>query len=263
MGISWTMIRNRIKIFSALFLLVSSPIFAATLTPYTMALKASKYGSFTLTLRGEQQLQQRPDGAWNLTLSTKNPFISVLEQSTFWWKDGHTVPSRYVSNNRIALSQTKQDIVFDAKKQQIRVSTKDGNRTFPHDSDVQDVGSFQINLMQRLENQFLNLTAQERDQKAAAMVGEHFSYVVQEWTEQSTFVFTVTRHAIIESAVGMLSALLLIQRDPKHPSVSKYYWVAMDYGFIPIKVEQYSGSKLTSRIELQSGSFGGRPIVGF
>ena len=260
---SWIMIRTRLSLISALCILISSPIFGAALTPYTMALKASKYGSFTLTLKGEQQLQQRADGAWNLTLTTKNPIISVLEQSTFAWKDGHTVPIRYLSNNRVALSQTKQDMVFDAEKQQIRVTRKEGTRTFPRNSDVQDVGSFQINLMQRLAKQFSQLTAQQRDEKADAMVGEHFSYVVQEWTEQSTFVFTVTRHAIIETGVGMMSAMLLIQRDPRHPSVSKHYWVAMDYGFIPIKVEQYSGDKLTSRIEIHSGTFGGRPIVGF
>lgn len=256
------MVSLRRKIQTALLLSVVSTLLHASLTPYTMALKATKFGTVNLTVNGEQALQPNADGSWSLTLTTKNPLVSVFEQSTFAWMDNTSIPMRYHSNTRVALSRTKKTMEFDRTRSVVRIYDKDKANIFTLKEDVVDLGSFQVNLMQHFRAEFESLSAQASQEKITALIGESYAQLVQGWTKQSALEFSVVRLEVLDTPAGKLNTLLLYENNPKNPAVSKRYWVAVDYGFIPVKVEQYRNSKIESRIEIQSGQYGSVVITG-
>jgi|GEM_PF-896945 hypothetical protein len=262
MDIIWKMAHLKRTLQATLLLCLYSGLLQAGLTPFTMSLKATKFGTVDLSVNGEQSLQPNSDGSWSLTLTTKHPLVSLSEVARFAWMDTESLPISYTSNARVGLSKKEKSMEFDRERAVIRVITKEKATIFNMSDDVVDLGSFQVNLMQHLRDEFLSLSQGAVQNKIAVLLGETYSQVVQDWDKQSTLEFTVIRVQVLDTPAGKLNTLLLYENNANRPSVSKRYWVASDYGFIPIKVEQYRNGKIESRIEIQSGQYGGTPIVG-
>lgn len=228
-----------------LLFFISTSLMGFEIKPYQLELQAKRFGRIDITISGSQSLKPVSGNHWLYTLTTNSSFFKILEKSQFIWQNDAVTPIKFESSSRIAFVRNNESIVFDRHDEKIRVERKKGHSTYKYLPKIMDPSSFQVKLMHEL--------------------GEgkkHFTYSIQELKRQTEYIFNVTGQSWFKTPMGYLKVLKLEQNILNRPNENKYYWVAEEFGFIPVLIETHVNGKIESQVKVISGRYNGIEIKG-
>lgn len=225
-------------------------IIQAEPTPFRAVYKA-KYKGIPVVAEGIRELTKLDDNHYLLTASVKSWLISITEQSAFTWQPGKgPVPEEYQYHRRGIGRDRDAILKFDWSTHQVLndVQSKPWKMTIP-DGAMDKLG-YQVKMRADLQHYY-----------SQAIQKPKLSYVIADGGRLKTYNFKILGDEYIDTPVGKLDTIKLARfRD--NDKRSTIFWLAKDWQFLLVRLEQVASGKGTFNLFLTKATVNGVDVRG-
>ena len=195
-----------------------SPASDFQLTPYQLIYRASYNG---MPIDADRQLQQRPDGSWELATTASNFLASIREQGTFGIDKNGSIRNYGYQYKRSVFGKKKtEDLVYDHAN---------NTATYTSDKKTRQVS---------LERDYLNrLSYQVQLRRDLASGAKQLEYQVISRGRLKTYLFEKAGEEILETPLGAVRAIR-VDRIREDDDRQTALWFAPDLDYLLVKLWQ-------------------------
>lgn len=225
-------------------------IIQAEPTPFRAVYKA-KYKGVPVVAEGIRELKKLHDNHYLLTASVKSWFISITEQSAFTWEPGHRLLPEEYQYHRRGIGRDRDAVLkFDWSIHQVLndVQSKPWKMTIP-DGTMDKLG-YQIKMRADLQRYFSQTTQKPK-----------LSYLIADGGRVKTYNFKILGDEYIDTPVGRLNTVKLA-RFRKNDKRSTIFWLAKDWQFLLVRLEQVESGKASFNLFLKQATVNGIAVRG-
>jgi hypothetical protein len=217
-------------------LALEPPVFEARYLAEAMGLNATAHRVQTRSEDGLYTLENR------LRLTLLGATVgTVTETSAFRWQDGRVMPERY-RYSQTGLSAREETVDFDWQTMRAR-SSRDGDFwTLPLASGVQDKLSYSQNL--------------RTDIDARGLTQMHYAILDTDEIEEQ--VYDLVGEETLQTPAGALPTVKIERGRTGSSSRRTTVWLARDWHYLLVQVEQVSESGNLTRLTLESATVNGQ-----
>ena len=232
----------------ALSLLLScsaQSIFAFELKPFSVTYTAD-WTSVPVSGSAKRTLEHQSDGNWALNFDASMLVTNFNEQSTFK-TEGNTLLPQYYLLKRTSFGRIKQiEYRFDWATKSIIGSDRGDAVKLPLNRGILDKSTYQVALQ-------YDLAAGKRS----------MSYQIVDGDEIDTYDFRVLDEEAVQTRVGRVMAVKVERvRDPNHSKRQTILWLAKQWDYLLVQLQQIEKDGKEYKIVLEQGSLGGKELKG-
>jgi hypothetical protein len=158
----------------------------------------------------------------------------ITERSRFTVAAGQLRPAAFSYEDGSRKGDDNYSIAFDAAAGSVRISSQAGNQTLTYEADLLDRGSLQVALMQGL---------------AACRVPGAIRYVDDDGIR--TYDYQRLEDRDTATGLGTVATVRLSQQRAGS-SRRTIIWFARDYGYVPVRIEQFRDGEVDTEFTLAS-----------
>lgn len=216
------------------------PVFEARYLAEAMGLSATAYRVQTRSEDGLYSLEN------SLSLTLLGATVgTVTETSDFRWEDDQLIPVRY-RYSQTGLSAREETVEFDWQAMSAR-SRRDGNTwTLPLTAGVQDKLSYSQNIGTDIDARGLT----------------QMRYAIVDTDEIEEQVFALVGEETLQTPSGALRTVKIERVRAGNSSRRTTVWLARDWRYLLVQLEQVSGSGNLTRLTLESATINGEALQG-
>jgi hypothetical protein len=234
-----------------LMLLQFAPwISCAEPTPFRAVYKAT-YKGIPVAAEGIRELTQLSDGSYLLTNSVKSWLASVSEQSLFSWHPGDQLLVEEYQYHRRGIGRNRDAVLkFDWSIHQVLndVQSKPWKMTIP--DGVMDKLGYQIKMRSDLQHYYSQSTETP-----------DLSYQIADGGRLKTYNFKTLGEEYIDTPVGRLNTVKIV-RIRNNDKRSTIFWLAKDWDFLLVRLEQVKSGKNSFNLFLKKATVNGSEVRG-
>jgi hypothetical protein len=235
-----------IRIVSLLFLgLFTSLSSLAEPAPFRAVYKAD-YKGLPVSAVGIRELKVAPNGEYILSSSAKSFLATVTEQSRFRIEEQKLIPLEY---------QYKRSGVGRNKKIDLKFDWSEGKAS-------DEAEGWEIDITPGILDKLLYQFSMREDLERAALKNEPWpsmTYQIADDGRLKTYDFKVTGEEELETPVGKINTVKVI-RVRKSEDRSTTFWLAPDYEFMLIRLQQIEKKNRGFELHLEEAEFNGKQI---
>lgn len=209
--------------------------------PFEATYKA-KYSGFDITAirslqsQGDSQLLQFNATSW---------MANIEEQSQFHWGEhGFLVPEKYTYQRKVLGKKRQADLTFDWEQKQVTNAVQDSTWRMALPEIALDKLGYQLQLRKDLIN---NRT-----------IG---TYSIADGGRLKTYEFAILGEEVVETPLGKLNAIQ-IKRIRKNKKRTTHIWLAKDWDYLIVKLQQVEKGGKAYEINLSSARVGDQNVTG-
>lgn len=217
-------------------LALEPPVFEARYLAEAMGLNATAHRVQTRSEDGLYTLENR----LRLTL-LRATVGTVTETSAFRWRDGRVIPERY-RYSQTGLSAREETVDFDWQAMSARSSRDEESWTLSLTGGVQDKLSYGQNIGTDIDARGLT----------------QMRYAVLDTDEIEEQVYELVGEETLQTPVGALPTVKIERGRPGNSSRRTTVWLARDWHYLLVQVEQVSESGNLTRLTLESATVNGQ-----
>lgn len=210
--------------------------------PFKATYKA-RYSGFDIT--AERSLQALADGNYALQFNARSWVANIDEQSNFrWGEHGYLIPGEYTYERKV-LGKTRQaHLLFDWPNKQVTNAVQDSTWRMQLPDIALDKLGYQLQLRKDLINK-----------------RELGPYSIADGGRLKTYEFAVLGKALIETPLGKFNAVH-VQRIRKNNKRATHIWLAEDWDYLIVKLQQIEKGGKAYEINLSSATLGEQVVTG-
>lgn len=214
--------------------------YEATYKATAMGLSATAYRHMTFHEDNTYLLEN------SLTLTVLGATVgSVTESSRFRWQDGNLTPLHY-QYLQTGISGTNEHIDFDWANGVAHSAVDEESWDLALESGFQDKLSYSTRLGQDI----------------AASDQQDFTYQIIDGDEVESHLYRISAQEVISTPVGDLNAVKIERIRESGSSRRTTVWLAKDWDYLLIRLEQVSSSGRLTELNLESAQVDGATISG-
>lgn len=218
----------------------SPPVYEATYLARAMGLSATAYRTQTRVEDNTYRLENR------LTLALLGATVgTVTESSEFRWSDTHIMPLQY-RYSQTGLSSREESVVFDWEALSALSTLDEESWTLPLRAGVQDKLSY----------------SQSFGQDISARGLTEITYAVADGDEIEEQVYRVSAEEVLSTPLGALNTVKIERVRSGDSRRRTTVWLARDWHYLLVKLEQVSGSGTETSLSLESATVNGEALRG-
>lgn len=203
-----------------------------------LGLSATAYR--TLTLEDEQYRLQN-----SISLSLLGATVgSVTETSTFTLKEGDVTPLQY-RYEQTGVSARSEQVDFDWQDKTAHSVAGERSWMLPLTPGVMDRLSFSLQL--------------GRDIDGSA--NQEFSYQLVDRDDVDIHLYRITSEEVITTPAGDINTVRIERVREADSNRHTVVWLARDWGYMLVKLEQVSSSGMRTELTLESATVEGQPLT--
>jgi len=219
---------------------VSPPLYEATYLARALGLSARAYRAQTLAGEDTYRLENR------LTLTLLGATVgTVTESSEFRWDGAQIVPLLY-RYSQTGLSRREESIAFDWSALSALSTLDNETWTLPLQTGMQDKLSY---------SQSFGYDFGERGLS-------EITYRVADGDEVEEQLYRVSAEEVLDTPLGALNTVKIERVRSGDSRRSTTVWLARDWHYLLVKLEQVSGSGRETSLALESATVNGEPLHG-
>jgi hypothetical protein len=212
------------------------PVYEARYLAESMGLSAT---AWRVQTRGEDALYSLEN---SLSLTLLGATVgTVSETSTFRWQDGQVIPQRY-RYSQTGLSAREETVEFDWQSMSARSSRDEESWTLPLTAGVQDKLSYSQNIGADLDVRGLT----------------QMRYAIVDTDEVEEQVYALVGEEALQTPAGVLRTVKMERVRAGNSSRRTTVWLARDWHYLLVQLEQVSGSGNLTRLTLESATVNGK-----
>ena len=209
--------------------------------PFEATYEAS-YSGFEVT--ATRSLRQRGD-QFEFLLTATSWLATLQEASQFRWRaQGRIEPLSYSYQRKVLGSKRWEKQDFDWRAGEVHYSSEKKSQSLPLPANALDKLSYQLQLRYDLINDIRPL-----------------SYELIDGHRGKTYEFAIVSNAVIETPAGKLNSVQ-VERVRDDDNRKTVFWLARDWDYLLVKMQQFEDGELEFEINLASASVGGKPVTG-
>ena len=240
---------NRIITIVSLLLLSLSPLHSSIAEPVLFrAVYKADYKGLPVSAVGIRELKLAENGEYILSSSAKSFLATVTEQSHFRLDGRKLIPIEY-QYKRTGVGKSRRTLLkFDWAAD--KVSDEDEGWELDITSGILDKLLYQLKMREDLIQ--------------AALKSEHWpdmSYEIADSGRLKSYEFKVTDEEELDTPVGKINTVKVI-RVRKNEDRSTTFWLAPDYEFMLIRLQQIEKNGKGFELHLEQAQFDGEQIKG-
>ncbi len=219
---------------------LAPPVYEARYLAEAMGLSATAHRVQT---RGEDALYTLEN---SLSLTLLGATVgTVTETSVFRWQDGQVIPERY-HYSQTGLSAREETVAFDWQAMSARSSRDEDSWTLPLSAGVQDKLSYSQNIGTDIDTRGLT------QMRYAIVDTDEIEEQVYEWVGEET----------LQTPAGALRTVKIERVRAGNSSRRTTVWLARDWHYLLVQLEQVNGSGNLTRLTLESATVNGQALQG-
>jgi len=225
--------------------LLAAPTYAFDLKPFSASYTAD-WNQMPVSGSAERTLKKLDGTRWDYEFKASMLVSSVTEQSTFALESGRFVPLayRYERSGMGKNKEVRHD--FDWKTKTVQGKERSKPVNLPINSGLLDKSLYQLKL-----------------QEDVAEGKKSMSYQVLDGDEVETYDFRVLGQENVRTPVGLLAAIKVERvRDPTQSKRKTVFWLAKDWGYLLVRLDQVEKDGKEYQIMLKEGTVDGRTVKG-
>ena len=228
---------------------ITNPLLAAP-TPFKAIYKAN-YKGIPIVGEGVRELIRLEADTFKLSASVDSFLIQVAEESVFQWSNNNQlIPIEYQYRRRGIGSDRDAVLKFDWKKHQVLNNVQAKPWKMAIKTGVMDKLGYQIQLRDDLlQNPELYDTAQQ------------LNYAIADGGRLKDYQFNIVSQELIDTPVGKLRTLKLARETNKDERTT-VFWLALDWEFLLVRLEQSESGKGTLNLYLDHAEMDGVDVTG-
>ncbi|MES3008196.1 MAG: DUF3108 domain-containing protein [Pseudomonadota bacterium] len=204
-----------------------------------MGLSATAYRTLKIVEGEVYQLQN------SLTLTLLGATVgSVTETSEFLWQASDLTPLQY-SYEQTGISDRHESIDFDWTGSLAQSTLNDESWSLPLQPGIMDKLSYSTRLGRDISERGLT----------------EVSYNIVDGEEIDVHVYRIAAEEVLSTPAGNLNTVRIERIRREGSSRSTTVWLAKDWDYLLVRLEQINGSRTTELI-LQSATVDGQPLTG-
>ena len=204
------------------------------LSPYQLTYEASYNG---MPIHAKRELQQLPNGNWQLTTSAENFLAKITEQGQFQLNNGGNIHHKNYQYKRNVLGKKKtENLSYDHEHKVANYTTKKKQRQVTLDADYLNRLTYQLQLRRDLANQC-----------------EQFEYQVISRGRLKTYRFEQAGEETLQTPLGEVSAIR-VNRIREDNDRETALWFAPQLDYLLVKLWQREKDGEEYLITLKEGS---------
>ncbi len=216
------------------------PVFQARYLAESMGLSATAHRVQTRSEDGLYTLEN------SLSLTLLGATVgTVTETSAFRWLDGQVIPERY-RYSQTGLSAREETVEFDWQAMSARSSRDEESWTLPLASGVQDKLSYSQNIGTDIDARGLT----------------QMRYRIVDSDEIEEQVYELVGEETLQTPAGALRTVKIERVRAGNSSRRTTVWLARDWQYLLVQLEQVSGSGNLTRLTLESATVNGAALQG-
>lgn len=216
------------------------PVYEARYLAEAMGLSATAY-----------RVQSRSDdGLYTLENSLSLTLLgatagTVTETSVFRWQDNQVIPERY-RYSQTGLSAREETVAFDWPAMSARSARDEDSWTLPLTAGVQDKLSYSQNIGTDIDTRGLT----------------QMRYAIVDTDEIEEQVYELVGEETLQTPAGALRTVKIERVRAGNSSRRTTVWLARDWHYLLVQLEQVSGSGNLTRLTLESATVNGEALQG-
>ncbi len=216
------------------------PVFEARYLAEAMGLSATAHRVQTRSEDGLYTLEN------SLSLTLLGATVgTVTETSAFRWQQDQVIPERY-RYSQTGLSAREETVDFDWQAMSARSSRDGDSWTLPLSSGVQDKLSYSQNIGNDIDTRGLT----------------QMRYAIVDTDEIEEQVYDLVGEETLQTPAGALRTVKIERVRAGNSSRRTTVWLARDWHYLLVQLEQVSGSGNLTRLTLESATINGEALQG-
>lgn len=216
------------------------PVYEATYRAQALGMSATAYRTQTLVGDDTYRLENR----LSLTFLGAN-VGTVAESSEFRWDDAQVLPLQY-RYSQTGVSSREESVLFNWDGMSA-LSTRNGETwTLPLRAGVQDKLSYSQSLRQDIGVRGLT----------------QITYAVADTDEIDEQLYEVSAEEVLQTPLGALNTVRIERVRSGDSRRRTTVWLALDWQFLLVRLEQVSGSGTQTSLSLESATVNGETLSG-
>jgi hypothetical protein len=219
-------------------------------TPFRAVYRAT-YKGLPFVAEGVRELTRLGEDSYMMTNSVTSWIASISEQSVFTWHPSDGLqPEEYQYHRRGIGSNRDAILKFDWSINQVLndVQSKPWKMALP-DGAMDKLG-YQIKMRFDLQNHY-----SQSDQKP------DLRYLIADGGRLKTYSFEILAEEEIDTPVGRISTLKIARRRDNDKR-STIFWLAKDWDFLLVRLEQGTSGKRSFNLSLKEATVDGTDVKG-
>lgn len=216
------------------------PVYEARYLAEAMGLSATAHRSQTRSEDGLYTLEN------SLSLTLLGATVgTVNETSAFRWQDERVIPEHY-HYSQTGLSAREETVAFDWQAMSARSSRDEDTWTLPLSTGVQDKLSYSQNIGTDIDTRGLT----------------QMRYSIVDTDEIEEQVYALLGEETLQTPAGALRTVKIERVRAGNSNRRTTVWLARDWHYLLVQLEQVSGSGTLTRLTLESATVNGEALQG-
>lgn len=227
--------------FPSLFL---AELSAQPLTPFEASLKATRYGTFDISVNGTLAYQADANGNWQYSLITEKGLINSQEVSKGTTVDDQFITQSYRKNAKVLMIRETSAWDFNWNTRRVTGEVDKDDVAHPINGIIYDPLSYQLAM------------------RAGLLNGEtEFEFPYLRYKNPTTARFIVIGEELLDIGNGRVMTKIIRQTAPVSADTKRLIWVAPELDYIPVRFATYVKDKLKDDVRVTSVKLNGLAVT--